>query len=66
MAKTVHKIAVIGGDGTGPEVVAEGLKVLNAAAQVKWFKNSKQLIMILEGNVTLKQGNYFRIRRLRN
>lgn len=27
-----HKIAVIGGDGTGPEVVAEGLKVLNAAA----------------------------------
>jgi 3-isopropylmalate dehydrogenase len=27
-----HKIAVIGGDGTGPEVVAEGIKVLNAAA----------------------------------
>ncbi len=31
MPKT-HKIAVIGGDGTGPEVVAEGLKVLDAAA----------------------------------
>ncbi|MBM4438203.1 MAG: 3-isopropylmalate dehydrogenase [Actinobacteria bacterium] len=28
----MHKIAVIGGDGTGPEVVAEGLKVLAAAA----------------------------------
>ena len=27
-----HRIAVIGGDGTGPEVVAEGLKVLAAAA----------------------------------
>jgi 3-isopropylmalate dehydrogenase len=31
MART-HRIAVIGGDGTGPEVVAEGLKVLAAAA----------------------------------
>ena len=28
-----YKIAVIGGDGTGPEVVAEGLKVLKAAAK---------------------------------
>jgi 3-isopropylmalate dehydrogenase len=27
-----YKIAVMGGDGTGPEVVAEGLKVLKAAA----------------------------------
>ena len=31
MAKT-YKIAVIGGDGTGPEVVREGVKVLKAAA----------------------------------
>jgi len=31
MAKN-YKIAVIGGDGTGPEVVQEGLKVLKAAA----------------------------------
>ncbi len=30
MAQKTHKIAVIGGDGTGPEVVAEGLKVLEA------------------------------------
>ena len=27
-----YKIAVIPGDGTGPEVVAEGIKVLNAVA----------------------------------
>ena len=27
-----YKIAVIGGDGTGPEVVAEGLKVLSAVS----------------------------------
>jgi 3-isopropylmalate dehydrogenase len=26
----MHKIAVIGGDGTGPEVIAEGIKVLSA------------------------------------
>ena len=31
MPKTYH-IAVIGGDGTGPEVAAEGLKVLDAAS----------------------------------
>src|SRR5690349_6405580 len=30
--KNSYKIAVIGGDGTGPEVVREGLKVLNAAS----------------------------------
>jgi 3-isopropylmalate dehydrogenase len=33
-----YNIAVIGGDGTGPEVVAEALKVLNAAAQKFGFK----------------------------
>ncbi len=27
-----HRIAVIPGDGTGPEVVAEGIKVLGAVA----------------------------------
>ena len=31
MGKT-YKIAVMGGDGTGPEVAAEGLKVLQVAA----------------------------------
>lgn len=33
-----YKIAVIPGDGTGPEVVAEGLKTLQAAAQKYQFK----------------------------
>ena len=32
------KIAVIPGDGTGPEVVAEGLKVLRAAAEREGFR----------------------------
>ena len=34
----MHKIAVLPGDGTGPEVVDEGLKVLAAAAAVCGFK----------------------------
>ena len=29
-----YKIAVIGGDGIGPEVIAEGIKVLNAVSEV--------------------------------
>lgn len=33
-----YNIAVIGGDGTGPEVVREGIKVLNAAAARFGFK----------------------------
>lgn len=33
-----YKIAVIGGDGTGPEVVNEGLKVLEAVAEKCDFK----------------------------
>jgi 3-isopropylmalate dehydrogenase len=36
-----HKIAVIPGDGTGPEVVAEGIKVLDAVAQKFGFKYEK-------------------------
>ena len=34
----MHKIAVVPGDGTGPEVVAEGLKVLEAVAAKVGFK----------------------------
>ena len=37
MAKT-YKIAVIPGDGTGPEVVAEGIKVLKASSDKFGFK----------------------------
>ena len=36
----MYRIAVIGGDGTGPEVVREGLKVLAAAAQTTGFSMS--------------------------
>jgi len=38
MGKKAYKIAVIPGDGTGPEVVNEGLKVLEAASQKFNFK----------------------------
>jgi len=31
----ILKVAVIGGDGTGPEVAAEGVKVLNAVAKLE-------------------------------
>ncbi len=34
----MHKIAVIPGDGTGPEVIREGLKVLEAVARATGFK----------------------------
>jgi 3-isopropylmalate dehydrogenase len=34
----MYKIAVIGGDGIGPEVVREGLKVLNKAAELYGFE----------------------------
>ena len=36
------RIAVIGGDGTGPEVVAEGLKVLTAVSKKVGFQYSTQ------------------------
>ncbi|MBN1629577.1 MAG: 3-isopropylmalate dehydrogenase, partial [Thermoleophilia bacterium] len=35
-----YKIAVVPGDGTGPEVVAEGLKVLQVAAAATGFSYS--------------------------
>lgn len=35
-----HKIAVLGGDGTGPEVAAEGLKVLAAVGKLEGFSAS--------------------------
>ena len=38
MSNKSYNIAVIPGDGTGPEVVQEGLKVLNAAASKFGFK----------------------------
>jgi 3-isopropylmalate dehydrogenase len=38
----VLKIAVLGGDGTGPEVVAEGLKVLKVVAEKEGFQYETQ------------------------
>jgi 3-isopropylmalate dehydrogenase len=38
----MYKIAVIPGDGTGPEVIAEGLKVLKAASEKFGFKYQTQ------------------------
>ncbi|MBN2030028.1 3-isopropylmalate dehydrogenase [bacterium] len=38
MSQKTYKIAVLPGDGTGPEVVAEGLKVLHATADKFGFK----------------------------
>ena len=31
---TTHKIAVIAGDGIGPEVIREGIKVLNEVSRL--------------------------------
>ena len=36
------KLAVLGGDGTGPEVVAEGLKVLDAVSKKNGFEYSTE------------------------
>ena len=38
MEKKSYKIAVLGGDGTGPEVIREGIKVLETAAKKDGFK----------------------------
>ncbi|MCQ9208548.1 MAG: isocitrate/isopropylmalate family dehydrogenase, partial [Omnitrophica bacterium] len=40
--KKAYKIAVIGGDGTGPEVIREGLKVLEAVSKKAGFKYTLQ------------------------
>src|SRR5688572_31095714 len=36
-------ISVIGGDGTGPEVAAEGVKVLKAVAKLEGFEKDLKL-----------------------
>ncbi len=50
-----YKIAVIPGDGTGPEVVSEGLKVLTAASRKYDFKCETE-IFDFGGNRYLKTG----------
>ena len=51
----VLKVAVIGGDGTGPEVVAEGVKVLKKVAELENFK-VELTPFDLSGNRYLKTG----------
>ncbi len=43
MGEKVQKIAVIPGDGTGPEVIREGLKVLGAVSKKYSFKYDTQV-----------------------
>ena len=43
MSAKEYKIAVMPGDGTGPEVVAEGLKVLKAASKKFGFSYSQEV-----------------------
>ena len=54
MSKT-YKIAVVPGDGTGPEVIGEGCKVLDAAAKTFGFKLEK-VAYDLGGERYLKTG----------
>jgi 3-isopropylmalate dehydrogenase len=51
----MYKIAVIPGDGTGPEVIREGLKVLNAAGEKYQFKYETK-IFDFGGKCYLKTG----------
>ncbi len=51
----MHKIAIIPGDGTGPEVVNEGLKVLQAAGKKFGFKYETK-IFDFSGQRYLKTG----------
>ena len=38
-----YRVAVVPGDGTGPEVIAEGLKVLEAASAKYGFKLTRPI-----------------------
>jgi 3-isopropylmalate dehydrogenase len=37
----IHRLAVLGGDGIGPEVVAEGLKVLDRLEELEGFTTER-------------------------
>ncbi|MDX1511507.1 MAG: 3-isopropylmalate dehydrogenase [Nitriliruptorales bacterium] len=38
---TTHRLAIIGGDGIGPDVVAEGLKVLDVVEKIEGFQTER-------------------------
>ncbi|MGL6195445.1 MAG: isocitrate/isopropylmalate family dehydrogenase, partial [Thermoguttaceae bacterium] len=52
----VLKVAVMGGDGTGPEVVAEGLKVLKAVCKLENIPLQIDDFSEICGNRYLKTG----------
>jgi 3-isopropylmalate dehydrogenase len=56
MSKRKYKIAVLPGDGTGPEVVVEGIKVLNASAKKFGFSLDMETFD-WDGNRYLRTGN---------
>jgi isocitrate/isopropylmalate dehydrogenase len=39
-----HRIAILGGDGIGPEVVAEGLKVLDRLEDLEGFSTERSRV----------------------
>jgi len=55
----MYKIAVIPGDGTGPEVVAEGLKILRTVSEKNKFKYELEYYG-LGGERYLRQKRYCR------
>jgi 3-isopropylmalate dehydrogenase len=65
MATRNYKIAVIPGDGTGPEVVGEGLKVLKAASR-KFGFNYKEEVFDYGGERYLKTGKTITDKELAN
>ena len=65
MKNRSYKIAVIPGDGTGPEVVNEGLKVLKAASKKFDFKYTEE-IFDYGGNRYLKTGKTITDKELAN
>ena len=65
MKEKNYKIAVIPGDGTGPEVVGEGLKVLKAASKKFGFKYTEE-IFDYGGERYLKTGKTVSTKELMN
>jgi isocitrate/isopropylmalate dehydrogenase len=51
--KKTYDIAVIPGDGTGPEVVAEGIKVLEAVANRCNFGLPTDVISVFSSRITI-------------
>jgi 3-isopropylmalate dehydrogenase len=63
----VYRIAVVPGDGTGPEVVEQGLKVLDAAAGVFGFETERKVFPFggdhyLKTGETLSEGDIAELR----